>query len=155
MLFPSGPLVVNSRFQVFPGSFYPVIIVYVVHVDPVSWHPTFLVILLGTPKPLLGLLDIVQGLFENLCEVFQEKVANTFWKFEVPVQRKPVESHTPCLVVSHMSNFVFILVLFLLFWTISLGKLRWVFCIFAPNRGVTQYECGRMKLPMKQSSTCI
>ncbi len=99
MLFPSGPLVVNSRFQVFPGSCYPVIVVYVVHVDPVSWHPTFLVILLGTPKPLLGLLDIVQGLLENLCEVFQEKVANTFWKFEVPVQRKPVESHTPCLVL--------------------------------------------------------
>jgi hypothetical protein len=39
---------------------------------------SFLVILLGTPKPLLGLLDIVQGLLENLCEVFQEKVAKIF-----------------------------------------------------------------------------
>jgi hypothetical protein len=113
---------------VFPGSCYPVIVVYVVHVDPVLWHPTFLVMLLGTPKPLLGLLEIIQGLLENLCEVFQEKVANLFCKFEVPVQREPVESHTPCLVVSHMSNFVYILVLFLLFCSISLGKLRWVFC---------------------------
>ena len=131
----------------FPGSCYPVIVVYVVHVDPVSWHPTFLVILLGTPKPLLGLLDIVQRLLENLCEVFQEKVANTFWKFEVPVQRKPVESHTPCLVVS-----IFISI-YPVYWNATcFERMTWPFAWFPSPTDVSPTESSWMLRPLNKAS---
>ncbi len=42
VLFSSGPLFINSRVQEVPCSCYPVIIMSVVHVDSVVFHPTFL-----------------------------------------------------------------------------------------------------------------